>query len=222
MVIYGMLPDMSAQEAPATRSDRRRLQTRADLLEAARRLFAERGVGEVTIQEITEAADVAKGSFYNHFESREDLQRAAAEVALEELGAANDRDVSERERDPARVIASSLLSTLRTCLADPALGGFLLKNADLVATGDAILMRGKRDLLRGRRSGRFAIEDVDMLLTAVAGAGQSVLRARLRGELSRASELRFIALVLRMLGLETAEAQAIATEAAATVAGGRT
>jgi AcrR family transcriptional regulator len=205
---------------PGTRMDRRRRQTRSALLEAGRRLISERGVDGVTIQEITDAADVAKGSFYNHFDSREDLQRAAAQIALEEIGAANDRDVEAREVDTARVIAASVLSTLRTCLADPALGGFLLKSADTLEIGEALLIRGRRDLIRGKRSGRFAIEDVDLLLSAIAGAVQGVLRARLRGELPAAAETRFIALVLRMLGLEAGEATLIATEVTARVAGG--
>ena len=211
---------MSIDAVPATRSDRRRLQTRSALLEAGRRLFSERGADGVTIQQITDAADVAKGSFYNHFESREDLQRTAAQVALEEIGAANDRDVEAREGDAARVIAASLLSTLRTCLADPALGGFLLKSADALEIGDALLIRGRRDLIRGRRSRRFAIEDIDLLLIAIAGAAQGVLRARLSGELPAAGETHFIALVLRMLGLEADEATRIATDVAARVAGG--
>ncbi len=206
------------QTPQTSRADRRRDRTRTALLEAGRRLFSERGAGAVTIQDITDAADVAKGSFYNHFESREELQRAAAEAALEELGAALDRDVERRERDPARVIAASLLSTLRTCLADRSLGGFVVKG-DVLDLGDAILVRGRRDLQRGRRSGRFVFDDLELVLTAIAGAGQGVLRARLRGDLKPASEKRFIALVLRMLGVEDDEAREIAADVATAIDG---
>ncbi len=177
-------------------------------------MFAERGLEGATIQQITDAADVAKGSFYNHFESRDDLQRAVAAAALEELGAALDRDVEQRERDPARVIAASLLSTLRTCLEEPALGGFLLQNADLMEVGGAIVRRGQRDLMRGRRQGRFLVDHVGTLWAALAGAGQGLLRARLRGELDEKAEPRFVALALRMLGLGAEESDAIAAETA--------
>ncbi|MCP3984398.1 MAG: TetR family transcriptional regulator, partial [bacterium] len=44
---------------PASRADRRRLRTRAALLSAAREVFASQGVGATTIQDITDAADVA-------------------------------------------------------------------------------------------------------------------------------------------------------------------
>jgi AcrR family transcriptional regulator len=203
---------VTSEPVPSNRTDRRRARTRAALIEAARSVFAERGVEGATIQAITDAADVAKGSFYNHFDSREDLQRAVAATALEELGAALDRDVGQRERDPARVIAASLLSTLRACLEDPALGGFLLQGADVLELGGAIGVRGRRDLQRGRRTGRFLVDDLDTVLVTLAGAGQAVLRGRLRGELGAKAERCFVALALRMLGLEAEEAGAIADE----------
>lgn len=197
------------------RNERRRDRTRAALVAAGRRLFAEREAASVPIQDITDAADVAKGSFYNHFESREALQRAAAQAALEELGASLDRDVEQREDDPARVVARSLLATLRACLADPSLGAFLLQNGDAFDLGEAILLRGRRDLQRGRRSGRFEIDDPNLVLTALAGAGLQVLRGRLSGRLGAAAEPRLVALALRMLGLEAAEAREIANQTAA-------
>lgn len=210
---------MSAGISTVGRSDRRRARTRTALIEAARIVFAERGVEAATVQQITDAADVAKGSFYNHFESREDLHLAVAESVLSDLGAALDRDVAQRESDPARVIATSMLSTLRTCFADPALGGFLLQNSSAMNAESAIGRRGRRDLLRGVASGRFLIDDVETAMAAIVGAGQGILRGRLRGELDATAEPRLIALALRMLGLSTEEADTIATESAAAIEG---
>ncbi|MGZ5311085.1 MAG: helix-turn-helix domain-containing protein, partial [Solirubrobacterales bacterium] len=55
----------------AGRQQRRRERTRGRLLEAARDLFAEQGVEATTIAAIAERADVGFGSFYNHFESKD-------------------------------------------------------------------------------------------------------------------------------------------------------
>ena len=209
---------MPATTAPA-RSDRRKQRTRAALLDAGRRLFSERDPAAVTIQEITDAADVAKGSFYNHFDSREALREAAAAAALEELGSAIDREVEQRESDPARVIARSLLATLRAGIADPALGGFLLKRPDVLELGEAIRTRGERDLRRGQRAGRFSVSDLPIALEAIAGGGQAILRGRLQGSLEESAEASFVALVLCMLGIERGEADAIAAEAARAVGG---
>lgn len=46
---------------------------RRRILEAAMRLFTERGIDEVTIDEIAAAADVGKGTIYNYFHTKEDI-----------------------------------------------------------------------------------------------------------------------------------------------------
>src|SRR5436190_18108660 len=69
-----------------TRLDRRKARTRQALIDAAARLIAE-GRGErASIQEITDAADIGFGSFYNHFESKDELFRTASEEVLERWG----------------------------------------------------------------------------------------------------------------------------------------
>ena len=64
---------------------RRRQETRRQLLEAGRALFVERGVENVSIDAITSNAGVAKGSFYNHFESRDALFDALVAQTVERL-----------------------------------------------------------------------------------------------------------------------------------------
>ncbi|WP_328855787.1 TetR/AcrR family transcriptional regulator [Microbispora hainanensis] len=49
---------------------------RADLLDAALAVFAERGVDEATVSDITTRADVAKGTFYLYFPSKDHLVAA--------------------------------------------------------------------------------------------------------------------------------------------------
>jgi len=55
------------------RRARRHRETRAALLAAALELLRERGIYGTRIEDITERADVGKGVFYNHFESKEAL-----------------------------------------------------------------------------------------------------------------------------------------------------
>src|SRR6202044_3928063 len=56
---------------PVTRRDRRRAEIRERLFRAALTLFAERGYLETTVEDITEAADVGKGTFFNYFRTKE-------------------------------------------------------------------------------------------------------------------------------------------------------
>jgi len=54
-------------------------------LKAALALFTEKGIDGATIEQITERADVGKGSFYNHFENKEAVTVALVEMAVDGL-----------------------------------------------------------------------------------------------------------------------------------------
>jgi AcrR family transcriptional regulator len=54
-------------------------------MEAALRLFAEHGYDATTVKDITTAADVAKGTFFNYFETKESILPAIAARRLEQL-----------------------------------------------------------------------------------------------------------------------------------------
>lgn len=55
------------------RRERHRAQTRDRLYRAAMDLFAQRGFLETTVEDITEAADVGKGTFFNYFPTKEHI-----------------------------------------------------------------------------------------------------------------------------------------------------
>jgi len=59
--------------------------TKIDLLRAAEAVFAERGLDNAKVEEITERAGHSKGSFYLHFESKEDAFRQIVESTLARL-----------------------------------------------------------------------------------------------------------------------------------------
>jgi AcrR family transcriptional regulator len=73
-----------------SRRERRKLETRQGLLEAALALFREKGYNEATVEEITERADVAKGTFFNYFPSKEALLGELAVWRIEQLRAVLD------------------------------------------------------------------------------------------------------------------------------------
>lgn len=66
----------------SNRKDRRRQQTRRALIEAADSCFKDCGVENVTVKMITDKADVAYATFYNHFVSITDIVPAVAEYVL--------------------------------------------------------------------------------------------------------------------------------------------
>jgi len=76
-----MVSDEKSEGVPSRR-ERRRSATRQRLLEVALQLFCERGFEATTVEDITEAADVAKSTFFNYFETKEAILPALAEWRL--------------------------------------------------------------------------------------------------------------------------------------------
>lgn len=68
------------------RRERRAAETRLRLFRCALDLFAKHGFSSVTVEDITEAADVGKGTFFNYFESKDHVLGVMAEVQLERVG----------------------------------------------------------------------------------------------------------------------------------------
>lgn len=218
-------PAATAVEEKEPRGARRKRETRARLLEAALRLMAEKGMEGVAINEITEAADVGFGSFYNHFESKEAIYLALTDWVFEEFADTLDR-IAEGLADPAEVIAVSVRHTLLRARREPVWGQFLIREG----FSPRILSRGLgqrllRDIGRGVAARRFDAPDPLMSLISIGGTvlaavavgvqidAQSEPAATLLKDLSASgSDLpeRAAAALLRMLGLNPSEAEEIA------------
>src|SRR5438045_7349252 len=77
----------------ASTSDRRRRRSaaiRERLFRASLELFAQKGFAETTVADITEAADVGKGTFFNYFARQDHILLAFGEMQLGKLAAAID------------------------------------------------------------------------------------------------------------------------------------
>jgi AcrR family transcriptional regulator len=87
------------------RRERRRAETRERLFHAALQLFAERGFLETTVEDITEAADVGKGTFFNYFPTKEHV---LATFGTERL-AVMERALERAKRGPVLPVLRELL-----------------------------------------------------------------------------------------------------------------
>src|SRR3984957_18449821 len=93
------------------RRERHRVQTRDRLYRAALELFAARGFLETTVEDITEAADVGKGTFFNYFPTKE---HTLAAYGGERIAAV------ERALEKARATSGSGLEVLGELVTDSA------------------------------------------------------------------------------------------------------
>ena len=207
------------------RGTRRKRETRARLLAAALALVATKGVEHVTINEITEAADVGFGSFYNHFESKDALHAALFDWVFEEFGEQLDALVSGVS-DPAEVVAAGVRHTLMRARREPVWGSFLIREGlSERALRDGLGRRLKRDSEAGIAAGRFAVSDPFMCHVAVSGIVFAAIAAELsllangrsggeRHPTREPGEERFAeraaVVVLQALGLDQEEAQRVA------------
>jgi AcrR family transcriptional regulator len=67
------------------RRERHGAETRVRLFRCALQLFAERGYPNVTVEDITDAADVGKGTFFNYFSSKDQVLGVMAEIQLDKV-----------------------------------------------------------------------------------------------------------------------------------------
>lgn len=192
-----------------TRTTRRKEQTRARLVSGALRVMAEKGVAGATIQEITEAADVGFGSFYNYFSSKEAIAEAAIDDIVDGFGSLLDRLATVLD-DPAEVMAASVRYTLRRAREDRLWSRFLVLTGFLVAPRAGLVRRMARDVRLGIEARRFRANDVDGTVTAIAGTVLAFISADLNGDLRRAAPERAATIVLRLVGVSDPEARDIA------------
>ncbi|HWG57768.1 MAG TPA: helix-turn-helix domain-containing protein [Candidatus Acidoferrales bacterium] len=96
---------------PAGRRERRRAETRERLYRAALHLFATRGFLKTTVEDITEAADVGKGTFFNYFPTKEHVLAAFGGERIAAVQQALDR---------ARSTRGSVLAVLKDLATDAA------------------------------------------------------------------------------------------------------
>lgn len=78
-------PPDQGDGVPLGRRERNKLKVRNRLYETALELFAEKGYEQTSVNEIAETADVARGTFFNHFQRKEDLISAWGEHRRERL-----------------------------------------------------------------------------------------------------------------------------------------
>jgi AcrR family transcriptional regulator len=201
---------MSDDSQPPNRLERRKQRTRAALVKAAQRLIAE-GKVNVPVLEITQAADVGMGSFYNHFDSKEQLFEAAVAEVLDAHGALLDHLTASID-DPAETFATSFRLTGRLFRRRPQESEILLANGpSLLSSERGLAPRALRDIKAAVEAGRFHIDDPELAL-AMAGGALLGLGKLLRDDPDRDGAQAADTVtqnVLRLFGLSADEAHSV-------------
>lgn len=152
------------------------METRDRIFGAALQLFSERGLSATTVEDITEAADVGKGTFFNYFENKEQVLSVVAEGQLAKIheGVAAAQDTTRPVKETARQMFYAL--------------------AQVPSRSDTLA----RSLLMALMSNQQAREVLVPVLTGGRGVlAQLFVAAQRRGEISRAYKSEDLARVFQ-------------------------
>lgn len=204
-----VLPE--ASRSPSVRVQRRQQRTRAQLTRAAATIIAEKGVEGLRLREVTDAADVGFGSFYNYFESKEGLVEAVVLDLMSALAGTLIAHVSQFD-DPAEAAGAAHRWFVRNATEDPETARLMvnLDQAD-AQFQERILPFGQRLLESGVAAGRFGpMPSAVTTLSYVVGATIAVTRAVLDGRLGPQAESETAEVLLRALGVDATQARELA------------
>lgn len=126
---------------PSNRRERRSLELRERLFRAAMDLFAKQGFAETTVEDITNAADVGKGTFFNYFPSKDHILLAFAEMQLATL-----RLAVQEARHASMPLLEFVRSLLVRMTAEPARNPDLIRVFLLAFLGNSEVRQAMRDL----------------------------------------------------------------------------
>ncbi len=194
------------------RNARRKARTRRALLDAARRVIARTGTVDVSIQEITEEADVGFGSFYNHFTTKEELLQEAVNEVLDGFGAQLDAACTGIG-DWAVRYAIGVRMTTRMAINQPAVARVLFAfGATHILSDKGLGPRARRDIEGAVESGRFTVRNANVALATTAGCVLAFARMTMDqpGQLTADDADELAEQLLRMLGMNARSAAAIA------------
>jgi AcrR family transcriptional regulator len=107
-------------EETLSRRERKKIETRQQIMEVALQLFRDQGYDATTIKQITQTVGVAKGTFFNYFKNKESILPALAEWRFQKLREALTVEGGAPASPVARIKMALCLVT-KEPVTDPAL-----------------------------------------------------------------------------------------------------
>ena len=181
---------------------------------AAMRLFTAKGTTQLSVSELAQEANVARGTLYRNVGSVEDLfDRIVAEFSadLHRRVAATFADID----DPAARLATGVRLWIRYAHENPTMGRFAVRFA-LTEESLRAVMTGPpmQDINAGIAAGRYNIgmPSIDSVASLACGATVSAMWMVLEGHQTwREAGTSTAELLLRAMGIDPAEAHEICT-----------
>lgn len=174
----------------------RRARTESRIVEAALHVFAERGPDAPVIDEFVRAAGVSRGTFYNHFESVEDLLHATSAWTTRQVVQSVERDLAGLE-DPTLRLGVGLRLFFARAQRDPLWCRFVARVWKI--GGQELPVR---DLAEGIRRGHFRVPSREAAFDLLFGGIREALRRLGQGKAPPAFGEQMTEICLQALGAD--------------------
>jgi AcrR family transcriptional regulator len=192
----------------------KRARTRAAILEAARDCYAAASSGPVTVDAVMQAAGLAKGTFYVHFQDLAELETELGAVLVEQI---DDRLQPARlaVSDPVTRLATAMTLMLRLLAEQPARARLAARSAGSIpGVGEAVHARLREDLAAARQAGRLALPSSDLAARIVFAIAVQAAEDLGLGRIGAGAIPDIVRTILRAIGCTPADAGVRTNQAA--------
>jgi AcrR family transcriptional regulator len=185
----------------------KRDRTRLALIDSAVEIIGAKGMELAKISEITEHAELANGTFYNHFADKDEILQEAAYQVATEMAREIDEDMLSVENAVARVVIATS-QAIRLAVEGGTWGAVIVGALQhLPSVRQDLLQFLRADLQQGLEQGVFDIELDEFLLDQIAGLISVGMRSQIELGKDPAKTARTCENILRLCGLTRAKAQ---------------
>nr|WP_100547953.1 MULTISPECIES: TetR/AcrR family transcriptional regulator [unclassified Pseudomonas] len=196
--------------APPSRGHKKRERTRRGLIDAAVRLFARKEVGEIALLDVAHEAEVASGTIYNYFRSRDEVVEAVGLAMADEFSEAIAQH-SVGVESGARRIAIGVRMFILRAINDPDWASAVVRVVHFdQAMRSKIANYVLTDLRAGKDEGVLTYEHeaiaLDLLVSCTLGAMRSAVEGRSVDE----HDMLVAEMILKALGAAATRARKLA------------
>ncbi len=197
---------LNTSAKPKGRVAIRQQRNREALVLAGYKVMSKKGIDQATMQEIADMAEVASGTVYSYFKSKDELAIAVLERVMHNL-ALRIEAVTDTFTDPAQVYAFGIRTVIEAATGDNRWRQ-LLYRSEVIADAMFNCMGpfAIRDLENATQAGRFKVADARLTWKMACHAIVGVSLAITQRGLPDASKTEVVVRLLCMTGIGEAEA----------------
>ena len=192
----------------------KRVRTRSAILQAARACYASPTVASVTVAVVMQAAGLAKGTFYVHFQDLAALEAELAGALIEELDQRLQRARLAADH-PLMRVATAVTILLRDLVGVPTRARLMARFIAAVPdVGHAVQVHLREDLAEARSAGLLALGSVDLGARLVTALCELAAREFGQERVDEKAIPDIVRAILRAIGCAPREAAVRADQAA--------